>query len=177
MISPLDVPRFSTPAVARALEISIPKLTSFFSRGVIATAPGAMDYFNQPGIGRTRILSARRVLHLALTVRLTPSLEIKTASTLALLFSDMGSADDDFPGFGPGVPARASGEVFGGASRTVFHVALPHGVRPAQASVERLEDIKNSPFIFGHIPRYAALLIDLDDLRQRTLSLLEGGLA
>lgn len=169
MFSQLDMPRFTTAAVAHAAGIPLDTLGTWLKRGQIAAAPSGIAEGRHPGTGRSRLWSARRALHVVLTARLAPTLDVREASAAALHFTDFGSVADDFPGFGPDIPARQPGELIPGASRTVFRLTLPRGGAAAVPSVEPLDEVKDSLFAGAA----AVLLIDLDDLRARALASLE----
>ena len=174
MFSKLDMPRFTTQAIAKAAGVSFNTLETWLSRGQIALPQNDPGEGRHPGQGRTRLFSARRALHIALTARLVPTLSARAASAAALHFTDMGTANSEFPGFGPGDPVRAPGELIPGADCTVFRLLIPSGGGDPIVSIETLGAILSAPFVGGHLRYQAVLLVDLDDLLMRTLASLEG---
>lgn len=174
MLSQLDIPRFTTLAVAEAASVSFSTLQSWLAREQIIARPGTSSEGLHPGTGRSRLHTARRALHIVLTTRLMPTFSPRVASSMALHFTDMGSDDgSEFGGFGPNIPKRLPGELIDGASRTIFRVLLPASGGTPIPLIERYEDVMASPFIGGHARFQSVLMVDLDDLRARTLASLE----
>jgi hypothetical protein len=170
MPSPLDTSQFTTAQAAEAAGVSVYALQMQLKQGSIALGLGESAAMRSPGTGRSRVFSGRRVRHIALTEELARvGLPVKTASMLALAFTDHTMADSwpaahqlgDRP-----EQSRQPGELYAD-DVTVFRVLFPLHGEPV-ASVDRAADVESSPFMLGNVRHRAVVLIDMDDLMART---------
>ena len=87
----LDRPTFRTEESAIAADMPQPKLKTWLLRGVIQHVDTEPEDLRHPGAGRSRRLTLRRTLHIALAERLNNAgILPRTASLAALRWSDMG---------------------------------------------------------------------------------------
>lgn len=164
----LDVPRFSTAEAAAAAGIPTGTLNAQMQRGDIALAPDDVPEVRNPGTGRSRLFSARRILHIALTQRLAAlGIALGTASRLALAFTDHGSADDDACGLlDEALPEpRMLGQPF---PDDITVMQLTFGGDAPAVAILRARDVR---LTFGGGDTVA--FIDLDALYRRTLARLQ----
>lgn len=162
----LDQARFSTAQVAEAAGISANTLGAQIRRGEIVLAGDAPEAVN-PGTGRSRLFTARRALHIALTQRLAKSgIPVTAASKLALAFTDHTAADDEAGAMlGDALPEpRSLGRPFAG-DRTLLEIEHAGG-RPA-VRVRRESDVKSRPALCGS--DFVAF-VDLTALYESTLA-------
>lgn len=174
MLSPLDVPRFTTAQTAAAADTPLNTLAAQLRRGDIALGSDEPADVRNPGTGRSRIFSARRVLHIALTQALARAgVGVGQASKLALFFTDTNAADGDQAAsiIGPALAVgREPGKLFADGE-TVFRV-LFHSDGQTVASIDRLASVTESPFYRDNEKFAGVLLIDMDSLVERTLGAL-----
>jgi hypothetical protein len=174
MLSPIDLSRFATAQAADAAGVPLGTLAMQLKRGDIALSGDEVNEQRHPGTGRSRVFSARRILHIALTAELARAgVSIKLASHLALAFTDHAGADsfgsaeigDTYDGAEMG---RTPGHLINGAE-TVFRVLFHADGREPVPSVDRLADVKANPFGRDSTQYRAVVMVDLDDLAERTL--------
>jgi hypothetical protein len=171
MLSILDTPCFITQQAADAACVSQDTLAAQLRRGEIDSAESDPPALRNPGPGRSRRFSPRRVLHIALAEALVRvGLSTKQASRLALRFSDWGgsSADRAVIEGEPMPPVRLPGHLL--PDGTVFRVLFHSDGREPVASVDHQAEALAHPFVLNNTRYESMVLIDLDDLVFRVLA-------
>jgi hypothetical protein len=151
-------------------------LATQLRRGSIALGGDEAPEARSPGTGRSRLFSARRVLHIALTNELVRcGLPVATASSLAFQFTDVSADTDVVATIDDGTPqaeGRKPGELRAGG-RTVFRVCWPVNGGDPIGLVESAANVeKGALLIAGHVPCRAALVIGLDSMHARVMAAL-----
>lgn len=167
MTSTLDIHRFTSEQTTKAAGITLGSLGTWLKRGDLAFAASDQRELHQPGTGRSRRFSARRVLHIALIGELTRlGMLARQASLLALAFTDHNQNDQISESDTCDALAskrRAPGEVFPDGG-TIFRVMFPSDGNPPMSRVERFKDIRANPFVQDGAFSRAVLMVDLDSL-------------
>ena len=128
MLNKIDVAQFTTAQAAAACGTTAGSIAAALHRGSIVLADSETPETRNPGQGRSRLFTARRILHLALTNRLAGhGVPLVKASQMALLFTDVGGTSEDRATLigEPTPEIRSPGELQGG--ETVFRVRYPLG--------------------------------------------------
>ena len=174
MLDPLDIARFTTAQAATACGITPGSLAAILHRGAVVLSDDEAPETRNPGTGRTRLFTARRVLHLALTLELAGfGLPISDASRLALVFSHVGGSGHDRATLldEPATEDRAPGHLIEGAA-AVFRCLFPVDRGAPVGRVDSLDAVQSAPLRGEHALYRAAVLIDLDRLHGRVLAAL-----
>jgi hypothetical protein len=173
----LDQPIYPTAVAARAAGLSPGTVSTRLTRGELV-AQDDLDSLRHPGTGRSRNFSAIRVLQMALGERLVRAgIDAKSAYRFALAFTDHNHNDAEAASIianvngAPDKP-RIAGDVFPD-DVTVFRALFSDGEATPVISIDRLSAIQSSPFIHLNKRHSSVLMIDLTDLRARTLAALK----
>lgn len=188
MTDAFSAPRYTSAEVAKAVNWPVETLRSAIKRREIKAIGEVILTDDEspleppepvqlhPGIGRSRLFSMRRALHVAIVAELTKlKFSVGDASMLALRFSDVGESFVYRNGESRVVTPRPPGGLFNDDT-TVFVVRFRATDGSPTGTVERLSTCYGTLLKQGaqtHEQRFsAALVIDLTALAEKTFAAL-----